>query len=88
MIMIPPSMADDDRVWVTRFRRWGLSSYAPILLDVLRPLGFVAGQLLTFTAPVLTTFVDATQLDQFVALLDDPERLERLRLMLADEAER
>ncbi len=86
--MMPPSVADDDWVWVARFQRWGLGSFTPILLDALRPLGFVIGQLLTLMTPVLTTFVAGNQLDQFVALLDDPDRLERVRLMLTDEAER
>ncbi len=86
MSMTPQAVADDDQVWVARFQRWGLSGIAPILLDGLRPLSFVSSQLLTFATPLLTTFVDSAQIDQFVALLEDPDRLERLCRALADEA--
>ena len=87
MLMTSQSVADDDQVWIARFQRWGLRGTAPVLLDVLRPLGFVGGQMITMFSPVLTTFVDAAKLDQLVGLLEDPVRLERLRHTLADEAE-
>jgi hypothetical protein len=87
MLMTSQSVADDDQVWIARFQRWGLRGMAPILLDVLRPLGFVGGQVITLLSPLLTTFVDAAQLDQLVTLLEDPARLERLRQTLIHEAE-
>jgi len=78
---------DDDQIWVERIQHWGLGGIAPLLLDVLRPLGFVGSQALILAAPILTTFVDAAQLDQLTALLEDPQRLERLRQSLAHEAD-
>lgn len=78
---------DDDQIWVERFQQWGLRGFAPVLLDVLRPLGFVSSQLLIMAGPVLTTFISAAQLDQFTALIEDPNRLARLRRALAAEAE-
>ena len=77
---------DDDQIWVERFQRWGLRGFAPVLLDVLRPLGFVSSQLIIMAGPVLTTFVSAAQLDQFTALIEDPDRLARVRRALAAEA--
>ncbi len=85
--MTSQSAVDDDRIWVERIRQWGLGDVAPVLLDVLRPLGFVGSQLLILAKPVLTTFVDAARLDQVSALLEDPARLERLRQALAREAD-
>jgi hypothetical protein len=85
--MTSQSAVDDDRIWVERIRQWGLGDVAPVLLDVLRPLGFVGSQLLILAKPVLTTFVDAARLDQLSALLEDPARLERLRQALAREAD-
>lgn len=85
--MTSQSAVDDDRIWVERIRQWGLGDVAPVLLDVLRPLGFVGSQLLILARPVLTTFVDAARLDQVSALLEDPARLERLRQALAREAD-
>jgi hypothetical protein len=78
---------DDDQIWVERFQRWGLRGLAPVLLDVLRPLGFVSSQLIILAGPLLTTFVPAAQLDQFTTLIEDPDRLARLRRALAAEAE-
>lgn len=85
---IPHTVAVEDQVWVARFQRWGLSSIAPALLEVARPLGAVGGALVTFASPLLTSFVDRSALDQFVALLEDPARLEHLRQALTTEAER
>lgn len=81
------SQADDDRIWIERLQRWGLRGIAPALIDALRPLGFVGSQLIILGRPILTTFVDAAQLDQLSALIEDPDRLERLRHTLAHEAD-
>lgn len=78
---------DDDQIWVERIQQWGLGGVAPLLLDVLRPLGLVGSQALILAAPILTTFIDAAQLDRLTALLEDPQRLERLRQSLAREAD-
>jgi hypothetical protein len=76
---------DDDQIWIDRFQRWGLSAVAPALLDALRPLGLVGSQLIIMAQPVLTSFVSAAQIDQFTALIEDPERLARLRQALEAE---
>ena len=79
------SAPDDDQIWIDRFQRWGLSAVAPMLLDVLRPLGLVSSQLIIMAQPVLTSFVSAAQIDQFTALIEDPDRLARLRQAIETE---
>ena len=76
--MTPHLPADDDASWTARLRRWGLDDVAPILVEALRPLSWIGGQLLMVAAPLLTTFVDARQIDRWVDLLEDPDRLERI----------
>jgi acyl carrier protein phosphodiesterase len=76
---------DDDQIWIDRFQQWGLSAVAPVLLDVLRPLGLVSSQLIIMAKPVLTSFVSAAQIDQFTALIEDPDRLARLRQAIEAE---
>ena len=78
MIMTPQSISDDKRVWVERLQRWGLGEIAPALIDALRPLGFIGSQAIVMAAPLLTAFVDASKLNDFAALLEDPERLAQL----------
>ncbi|CAG0952319.1 hypothetical protein ANRL3_00321 [Anaerolineae bacterium] len=79
------SALDDDQIWIDRFQRWGLSAVAPVLLDVLRPLGLVSSQLIIMAKPVLTSFVSTAQIDQFTALIEDPDRLARLRQAIETE---
>ncbi len=49
--------------WAARLERWGLMPVAPILLQVIRPLGFIGSQALLFGQPFLTFFADAQSLD-------------------------
>ncbi len=86
--MTPTSTSQDDRTWTARLRRWGVDDLAPVFVEVLRPFGAIAGQLLTLASPLLTTFVDADRLDQVVETLDDPDRLDQLLRNLDREAER
>ena len=86
--MAPTSTSQDDRTWAARLRRWGLDDLAPVFVEVLRPFGPIAGQLLTLASPLLTTFVDEDRLDQIVETLDDPDRLDQLLRNLDCEAER
>ena len=79
------SLDNDDQIWVERLQRWGLSNVAPVLLDALRPLGLVSSQIIIMAKPVLTTFVSAAQIDQFTALIEDPDRLARLRQAIETE---
>ena len=75
--MTPHFPADDDASWTARFQRWGLDDVAPVLVEALRPLSWICGQLLMVATPLLTTFVDARQINRWVDLLEDPDRLER-----------
>ena len=81
------SLDNDDQIWVERLQRWGLRNVAPMLLDALRPLGLVSSQIIIMAKPVLTTFVSAAQIDQFTALIEDPDRLARLRRAIEAEGE-
>ena len=85
--MLAQSLENDDQIWVDRVQRWGLSTVAPVLLDALRPLGLVSSQIIIMAKPVLTTFVSAVQIDQFTALIEDPDRLARLRRAIEAEGE-
>ena len=81
------SLENDDQIWVDRLQRWGLRNVAPMLLEALRPLGLVSSQLIIMAKPVLTSFVSAAQIDQFTALIEDPDRLARLRRAIEAEGE-
>ncbi len=85
--MSPQSVENDDQIWVDRLQRWGVSGIVPALLDVLRPVGLVGSQLIIMAKPILTTFVAAEQIDQFTTLIEDPERLARLRRALEAKGE-
>ena len=78
-------MTNDDQIWIERLQRWGLSGAAPVLLDVIGPLGLVGSQLIIMAKPVLTSFVSAAGIDQFTALIEDPDRLARLRRAIEAE---
>ena len=86
--MTPTSTSQDDRTWTARLQRWGVDDLAPVFVEVLRPFGAIACQLLTLASPLLTTFVDADRLDQVVETLDDPDRLDQLLRNLDREAKR
>ena len=70
--------------WTARLDRWGLTPVAPILLQVIRPLGFIGSQAMLFGQPVLTLFADAQSLDELAALLDDPDALNQIERRLTD----
>jgi hypothetical protein len=69
--------------WATRLERWGLMPVAPIMLQVLRPLGFIGSQALLFGRPFLTLFADAQSLEELSSLLDDPDALGQIEHRLA-----
>ena len=85
--MTPQPIADANRIWAERLQRWGLSGLAPILIDMLRPFGFIGSQAIQMAAPVLTTYLDPAKLADLSALLEDPDRLQQLVKTLEDEAE-
>ena len=70
--------------WAARLDRWGLMPVAPILLQVIRPLGFIGSQALLFGQPFLTWFADVQSLDELASLLDDPDALEQIERRLTD----
>jgi hypothetical protein len=70
--------------WAARLERWGLVPVAPILLQVIRPLGFVGSQVVLFGQPLLTFFADAQSLDDLSSLLDDPDALDLIERRLTD----
>ena len=70
--------------WAARLDRWGLMPVAPVLLQVIRPLGFIGSQALLFGQPFLTWFADAQSLDELSSLLDDPDALDQIERRLTD----
>jgi len=64
--------------WAERIHHAGLAVVALPLLEISRGLGFLASQGLLFAQPVLAGLVDKTNIDRYVALLQDPVALERL----------
>jgi hypothetical protein len=70
--------------WAARLDRWGLMPVAPILLQVIRPLGFIGSQALLFGKPFLTWFADVQSLDELSSLLDDPDALDQIERRLTD----
>ena len=70
--------------WAARLERWGLMPVAPVLLQVIRPLGFIGSQALLFGQPFLTLFADARSLEELSSLLDDPDALDQIERRLVD----
>lgn len=83
--MTPTSDLNHDSAWASRLRHWGLSDIALVLLEALQPLGLVASQLITFSTPVLSTFVAPHKLAQLADWLEDPDRVEEFGASLERE---
>lgn len=64
--------------WAERIHRSGLGVVALPLLEIGRGLGFLASQALLLSRPVLAVLVDEAQIDQYVAILEDPAALDEL----------
>jgi hypothetical protein len=64
--------------WAARLERWGLTPVAPVLLQVLQPLGFLGSQAVLFGQPLLSLFADATSLEELSSLLDDADALSQI----------
>ncbi len=64
--------------WAERIHYSGLSVVVLPLLEVCQGLGFLLGQALLLTQPVLAAWVDKKSFDRYVTLLEDPTALERL----------
>jgi len=70
--------------WAARLERWGIAPIAPIMMQVLQPLGFVGSQLVLFGQPLLTLFADAQSFEELSSLLDDPDALDQIERRLTD----
>ena len=86
--MTPVSISEENRIWIDRFRRLGLGSFTPLLLDVLRPIGVLGSQVMIMAAPLLTTLTDPAKLESLTALLEDPDRLRQISQIMAQETDR
>ena len=64
--------------WAERIHHSGLSAVVLPLLDVCQGLGFLVGQALLLTQPVLAGLIDEASIDRYVTFLEDPTALERL----------
>jgi hypothetical protein len=74
--------------WAARLDRWGLLPVTPVLVQIIRPLGFIGTQALLFGQPFLTLFVDTQSLDELSSLLDDPDALDQIEHRLTDAGHR
>ena len=64
--------------WAERIHHSGLSVVVLPLLEVCRGLGFLVGQALLLTQPVLAGLIDEASIDRYVTFLEDPAALEGL----------
>lgn len=70
--------------WARRIETLGLSPVVLPLLDIVQALGFLGSQALLLVQPLVTGIMSDTALEQSMALLDNPELLERLRACLEE----
>lgn len=61
-----------------RIEAAGLTPVAVPLLEIIRPLGFLAGQLLLLGEPLLVGLTSRDEVHGTAAWLEDPEHAERL----------
>lgn len=66
--------------------RWRLTLPAIVLLQVTRPLSFIASQALLLCQPLISTFHDAPQIAGYVDLLADRANIDRLVARLEEES--
>jgi hypothetical protein len=79
-------MADSERVrneqliehLIEQISRWRLTVLAIVLLQVTRPLSFIAGQGLLLCQPLLSFVYDAPRVADYVELLADRASMDRL----------
>lgn len=70
--------AERTEVWAQRIEAAGLTPVAVSLLEIVRPLGFLAGQLLLLGEPLLVGLTSRDGVHGVAAWLEDPEQAERL----------
>jgi hypothetical protein len=66
--------------------RWRLTLPAIVLLQVTRPLSFIASQALLLCQPLISTFHDAPPIAGYVDLLADRANIDRLVARLEEES--
>ena len=67
--------------WGRRIAALHLTPIALVLINIIRPFGFLGSQALIMAQPLLTGITD-DRFAQAVALLDDPEMLRHLEMYL------
>ena len=70
-----------DRI-AERIHNLGLSGLASILLEGIRPLAFVGGQVMWVAQPALGLLADRDRVAQVARLLERPDALDELRARL------
>ncbi len=76
--------ADQIETWARRIRAAGMTPVAVPLLEVVRSLGFLAGQALLLGEPLLVGFTSRDRLRGATAWLEDPEQAEKLLAQLLE----
>ncbi len=61
-----------------RLDRWGLTSPAIVLLEVTKPLSFIASQGLLLCEPLLSFLYEGPRIADYADLLADREKIDRL----------
>jgi hypothetical protein len=61
-----------------QINHWRLSLPAAVVLQVSRPLSFVAGQALLLCQPLLSYFDDTSRITNYAELLSDRAKIDRL----------
>ncbi|MGD1991839.1 MAG: hypothetical protein PVI59_01480 [Anaerolineae bacterium] len=75
---------DQIEAWARRIESAGLTPVAVPLLEVIRSLGFLAGQALLLGEPLLVGIATRERLRGATAWLEDPEQAEKLLARLLE----
>jgi len=71
--------------WARRIESQGLSPVALLLLETARAFGFLGSQALLMAQPLMTGILNDSTIEQTIALLENPELLEQLKVCLEEE---
>jgi hypothetical protein len=74
------------RKWAGAIRRSKLTGVAVLALELLKPAGFVASQVLTIAEPLLKPLIGQSSRD-YARFLENPTNIERLLETLEDRPE-
>jgi hypothetical protein len=75
---------DQIEAWARRIETAGLTPIAVPLLEIVRSLGFLAGQALLLGEPLLVGIASRDRLRGAMAWLEDPEQAEKLLTQLLE----